>query len=193
MALTRGRVVFELGGFGRDVSACLQSILTLPSEASKLSLMANLARQRRGVSGEPGNLKTGVGGMSDIEILTQCLQLQHSSECPKLLCSNTWEALSALRRASRISKQEFALLSGAYTFYRTVESRLRILQNQSEVTLPVRSDALQQLARRFDARTGAASNPTELFRARLARHQKQVSDIFNRRVRMPQQGRHGFE
>ncbi len=85
-----------------------------------------LAREREG----RWNLKTGRGGLVDIEFAVQYLQLLHGKGQSSLRTPNTLEALHALAEASRIGAPEARLLEEAYLFYRLLETRIRRVLDQ---------------------------------------------------------------
>lgn len=95
------------------------------------------------------DIKTGRGGMLDVEFLVQYLQLLHGGGHPSLQTPNTLEALKALRRDGLLEKTEYRLLAGGYQFLRRLESRLRLVHDQSINTFSGDSATLAKLARRL--------------------------------------------
>ncbi len=77
------------------------------------------------------NLKTGRGGLVDIEFLVQMLQLRYGSEYKSVRCQSTIEALDRLRKEELIADSEYKQLSGSYFFLKKIENLLRLLHDRS--------------------------------------------------------------
>ncbi|HJV35855.1 bifunctional [glutamate--ammonia ligase]-adenylyl-L-tyrosine phosphorylase/[glutamate--ammonia-ligase] adenylyltransferase [Geomonas sp.] len=95
------------------------------------------------------NIKTGRGGMVDVEFVIQFLQLKHGAEHPEIRSSTTLQALDAMRKLSIVSEEEFQTLSEGYQFLRRLENRLRILHDSSMNDLGGPVKYLNKLARRL--------------------------------------------
>jgi len=95
------------------------------------------------------NIKTGRGGMVDVEFLVQYLQLLHGGSHPQLRTPTTLEALKALRRENLLAKTDYRLLAGGYQFLRRLENRLRLVHDQSINQLSGHNADLLKLARRL--------------------------------------------
>lgn len=159
LALTRARVLFANGGFGRIVSDAIQEVLAAPVEPSTLAREVVALRRRMEESPVRNDLKHGSGGLADIEFLVQYLQLVHAATRQDVTRPNLWDALDALRRTGVISSSVHADLREAYDFLRTIESRLRLVHNRSVTDLPVHPDEIARLALRlnYDVSDPAAS------------------------------------
>lgn len=106
------------------------------------------------------NIKTGWGGIRDIEFTAQLWQLQHGGRLPHLQTPNTLSALQRLRHARLLPADAVQMLSSDYQFLRNVEHRLQLLHGFQTQTLPPFDDDAewQSLARRIgfaDAETFA--------------------------------------
>jgi glutamate-ammonia-ligase adenylyltransferase len=185
LALTRARVVYARGDFGRVVAQAIRAILQLPCDGSALARQVVAMRKKLEETRGATDLKRGCGGLVDIEFLIQYLQLVHAAAAPEILRPNAWEALAALRRAGLLGRRAHAELRVAYDFYRTVESRLRIVDNRSGVELTDHPDGLERLALRLNY--GPPHRPTtvESFRADAARHAARVRAWFQQIVAGP--------
>jgi len=158
-ALTRARPMFGIGTFGRQVADAIRGLLTHPvSDSRRVAAEVVAMRRKIGDARGPNELKRGVGGLVDIEFITQYLQLDHAPGDPSVLKSNIWDALDALRRVGRLSAADHADLHDAYGFFRSVEGRLRIVQNRADVGMPRDEVELARLARRlgYDRVDGSA-------------------------------------
>jgi len=77
------------------------------------------------------NIKTGRGGIVDIEFLVQMLQLRYGREHKELRAKNTAKALNALREAKIILKKEYLILNEGLFFLKKMENLLRLLHDRS--------------------------------------------------------------
>ncbi len=77
------------------------------------------------------NLKTGRGGLVDIEFLVQMLQLKYGRENKKIRRQNTLAALTALYEGEFISDREYSILREGLEFLKKLENLLRLLHNRS--------------------------------------------------------------
>ncbi len=118
----------------------------------RMRMERELARE----SGKRKNLKTGRGGLVDIEFLVQMLQLKYGSKYRSLRKQNTIEALEALFKNSLIDKDTFNKLYGGYLFLKKMEDFLRLLHDRSISELQDRD--FEYLSREIDG----YSDPSEL-------------------------------
>jgi glutamate-ammonia-ligase adenylyltransferase len=102
---------------------------------------------REGVSDR--EVKTGRGGIRDIEFTIQFLQLLNGGDQPDLRQRNTLLAMQALERAGCLTDQEFRVLDDAYRFLRKTEHRLQLLFDLQTHRLPDGPEELNKLARRM--------------------------------------------
>jgi glutamate-ammonia-ligase adenylyltransferase len=96
-----------------------------------------------------GEVKTGPGGIRDIEFTIQFLQLLNGGELPQVRQRNTLLGLSALERVGCLTDQEYRVLEDAYRFLRKVEHRLQLLFDLQTHRLPEGEDELRKLALRM--------------------------------------------
>ncbi|MGC8603562.1 MAG: bifunctional [glutamate--ammonia ligase]-adenylyl-L-tyrosine phosphorylase/[glutamate--ammonia-ligase] adenylyltransferase, partial [Desulfomonilaceae bacterium] len=95
------------------------------------------------------DLKTGKGGLVDIEFFTQVNVLAHANSYPEIIKSNTLEALDSLRKAKLIEDETYTSLHSGYRFMTNLEDRLRIMENRSIDRMPLSGSKLQGLAKRL--------------------------------------------
>jgi len=115
-----------------------------------------IARMRARMESELGrddrdhwDLKTGRGGLVDVEFITEMLELRHGHDHPSVRRRRTEEALDALYEARLLSAEDHRALLSGYRFLRRVESRLRIERDQAVDTLDKNDPKLPSLARRL--------------------------------------------
>jgi glutamate-ammonia-ligase adenylyltransferase len=101
-------------------------------------------RQQRG-----RNVKLGTGGIREIELTAQSLQVCHGGRIPRIRERQTLKALSALCDESLISTEEWDLLTRAYVFLRDVENKLQMVYDAQTHSLPQTEQELTVCARRL--------------------------------------------
>jgi glutamate-ammonia-ligase adenylyltransferase len=77
------------------------------------------------------NLKTGRGGVADIEFLIQTLQLRFGGSHLEVRRQNTVDALNSLRSCDLIKEKFYHVLNDGYYFLKRLENLLRLLHDRS--------------------------------------------------------------
>ncbi|MBI4161668.1 MAG: hypothetical protein HY509_04395, partial [Acidobacteria bacterium] len=124
------------------------------------------------------DLKRGPGGIRELELAVQALQLFHSGGEPWLREGNTLRALHRLSDKGLISGDQHATLARAYGFLRRVEHRLQLRENRQTFRLPERAGELRVLARAMGYRDDGRRREKEWLLADLDRHRGQVRRFF---------------
>jgi glutamate-ammonia-ligase adenylyltransferase len=109
----------------------------------KQRIESELARETR----DNWNVKTGVGGVLELELLTSALQLSHDVRAREIPT-----ALHELAERGVVDPSEAAALDGAYRFERRLLNRLRMSRSAGwgeDDRLPLNSPRLTALARRM--------------------------------------------
>jgi len=96
------------------------------------------------------DVKTGYGGIRDIEYVIQFLQLLNGGDLVSLRTGNTLDAIRALEEVGCLNMQERTILSDNYQFLRKLEHRLQIMFDMQTHSLPSDSVELNKLALRMD-------------------------------------------
>lgn len=122
----------------------------------RLRMEVELGRERDGRY----DLKSGRGGLLDIEFLTQWLQMRYGTD-PRVRSPDTAEGLEALASLGYLPRPEFETLREAYAFLRRLEQRIHVLHATSATVLDVRAPGLAQLARRMGLHDGARRSGVE--------------------------------
>jgi len=123
--------------------------LSVDDVAEIARLRARMEQELARESAERWDLKTGRGGLVDVEFVTEMLQLRFGHEHPKVRARRTEEALDALRAEGILDEQHHRGLVEGYRFLRRVESRLRLERDQAVYALDRRDPKLAALARRL--------------------------------------------
>jgi len=124
--------------------------------ASVEKMRRTAAGRSAGPSGAVSDVKSGEGGIRDVEFLIQGLQLIHAPDRPELLEANTLTALRRLERADLLPAQTASRLEQDYLYLRRVEHFLQIMEDRQTHTLPQDPAELDALARRILGVTGTA-------------------------------------
>jgi glutamate-ammonia-ligase adenylyltransferase len=95
------------------------------------------------------DLKTGHGGLVDVEFLVQAHILQHAHHSPEIIKNNTLEGLAALRDAGIVDEYAFESLDFGYRWLSNLEDRLRIMEHRSIDRMPLTGEKLRGLALRL--------------------------------------------
>lgn len=110
----------------------------------------------------PGfNLKTGRGGIREVEFYAQTHQLIHGGRNPALRLRGTRPTLDALAAAGIIPPDDAVVLGESYDRLRMLEHRLQMVADQQTHTLPIDSAAIDNVAR-LDGLAGGAELLAEL-------------------------------
>ncbi len=114
-------------------------------------------------SEERVNIKTGRGGLVDVEFLTQMLQLHHGAQAPSVRVGNTLAALQALRDLGVLSVEDHDLLADGYRFLRRVENSLRLAYDRPVEDLDRSQMDLRPVAKRLGYESGATGASEQLW------------------------------
>jgi glutamate-ammonia-ligase adenylyltransferase len=110
------------------------------------------------------HVKTGRGGIRDIEFVIQFLQLLNGGAIPQVRTGNTLTAIERLEHAGCLTHQERTILEDNYSFLRKVEHRLQIMFDLQTHELPMHDAELAKLARRLGYRSNDTLTALELFK-----------------------------
>ena len=95
------------------------------------------------------NIKTGRGGMVDVEFAVQYLQLREGCRSPELRTTSTVVALKEISTLGLLPEGSAQTLLSGYKFLRKLENRLRIIHDYSANDLSGTRIYLDRLARRM--------------------------------------------
>lgn len=137
-------------------------------------------RRRSGRVQKPSaNVKSGYGGLVDIEFAVQTLQLIHGTDTPSVRESNTLNAIDKLHSNDFLSDRQRTVLSEAYKFLRRVENALRIVHDRALDALPTNQAELAQLARRLGYVETENTSIVELFLQDYGKWTETTRSLFN--------------
>jgi glutamate-ammonia-ligase adenylyltransferase len=153
-ALTKARVVAGSPAFAGRIEELIRRLVferplagNLREEIYRLRGRMETEIAREGA--DHLNIKTGRGGMVDVEFLAQYLQLRHGAEHPNLRRTNTLGILQSLLDEGLLTETDYDALVGGYKFLRRLENKLRLIHDQSINELSGERAYLIKLARRL--------------------------------------------
>jgi len=119
------------------------------NEVKALKRRMEQAAGREVLGDWPQDVKTGRGGIRDIEYTVQFLQLLNGGDLPAVRQRNTLLAIEALEIAGCLTPEETYHLTDAYRFLRKTEHRLQVLFDLQTHRLPSSPEELRKLALRM--------------------------------------------
>lgn len=136
-----------------------------------MKAMINREAERRG---KYLDVKLGTGGIREIEFTAQVFQLMRGGRIPELRGRSLLPTLDALLAQQLLTAEEFGVLQPAYYFLRRTENRLQMWNDEQTHSLPTTPERQACLASSMGFADWAS------FEAELNRHQRAVSQIFQR-------------
>ena len=117
------------------------------------------------------NVKLGTGGIREIELIAQSLQVRHGSRVRQIRERNTIKALRSLREHLLISADQCDALTQAYLFLRDVENKLQMTHDSQTHSLPRDAEEMSTFVRLL-------GYSREQFMSEYQHHTRQVNRIF---------------
>ncbi|MHB9027132.1 MAG: [protein-PII] uridylyltransferase family protein [Candidatus Latescibacterota bacterium] len=152
LAMTRARAVAGDTQLGKEIEMLIdgfsyRSRFTSGELERIMDIRARMAEQSQ--KRYPGltNVKSGPGGMADIDFLAQTCAAHYGAGRPKIRHRRTDEILAALGRERLLDRAEVTALTEAYGFLCDTERALRIGSGKSINTLPESGIELARVAR----------------------------------------------
>lgn len=140
LALCKARVVVGSPAVAERADAAIKAATYCrPWQASDATEIRAM-RMRLQETASEHNLKRGLGGTMDTEFIVQMLQLKHGAAIPSVCEPSTLLGLSALEHADVLSADDSQLLRRAYSFQRSIEARIRLMDSSGRHEFP--SDAM---------------------------------------------------
>jgi glutamate-ammonia-ligase adenylyltransferase len=124
--------------------------LTLADIAGIKALKRRIEQRAAKERADERDVKTGRGGIRDIEFVIQFLQLLNGGDLPQIRTPSTLDGIAALEQAGCLTMQERTILEENYAFLRKIEHRLQIMFDLQTHALPEGDDELRKLAVRMD-------------------------------------------
>ncbi|HYB99222.1 MAG TPA: bifunctional [glutamate--ammonia ligase]-adenylyl-L-tyrosine phosphorylase/[glutamate--ammonia-ligase] adenylyltransferase [Candidatus Limnocylindrales bacterium] len=112
-------------------------------------LRARVENELAGEGRSRFNIKTGRGGIVDVEFLVQMLQLRYGHDHEEVRQRSTLDAIDALRRIGALGEADAEELARHYRFLRRLEARLRLERDRPVEEIGTEAAALAPLATRL--------------------------------------------
>ena len=151
-AMTKARALTGSADFARRIQQTIDELTfdrPLPDELQTeiYRLRQRMEQEIARESDDLLNIKTGRGGMVDVEFIAQFLQLRHAGKVAALKTQNTINILEILAAEHLLSQDDADCLIAGYKFLRQLENKLRLLYDQSINELSMRDKAFRKVAR----------------------------------------------
>lgn len=195
-ALTRARVVAgDIDGLGNRYIEIAHSfcyshpinseekseiVHTRQRKESQATRKTKPRRRRSGKGkGSTANVKSGYGGLVDIEFAVQTLQLIHGTENKSIREPNTLIAIEKLFEIGILTETQRKGLTESYQYLRSVENALRIVHDRALDALPTNRTELSQLARRIGYEETENASIIEAFLQDYGKWTEKTRTLFN--------------
>jgi glutamate-ammonia-ligase adenylyltransferase len=146
LALCKARVISGSRLTRRAVQASLLETLRRSQWRPAMAKEIRDMRMRIQQTAADENLKRGVGGTVDVELIAQILMLRHVGEKPELFLTGTIDSLKRLRDAGLLGQQDADRLIDNYRMLRGIEANLRLMDLPARHELPEQASDLRDLA-----------------------------------------------
>ncbi|MBN2580540.1 MAG: hypothetical protein JXB10_16265 [Pirellulales bacterium] len=113
------------------------------------ALKRRIEQQAHRAGADARDVKTGHGGIRDVEFVIQFLQLLNGGTLPEIRTGNTLEAIARLERVGCLSNLERSILEENYAFLRKIEHRLQIMFDLQTHLMPSEENEQRKLALRM--------------------------------------------
>ncbi|MBI2341198.1 MAG: hypothetical protein HYU98_00480, partial [Deltaproteobacteria bacterium] len=146
-ALFRARVVAGDATLANKLAALLEDINLTPQQKHNVKEQIHELRSRaiKEIERKQIDLKKGIGGIADIDAISRCLQIINGGNIALLKRKKISEILDALNKEEIISADEYSILSEAYSTYRKLLSRTRLLVTHAGAALDTNADYFQSV------------------------------------------------
>jgi glutamate-ammonia-ligase adenylyltransferase len=134
------------------------------AEINEIKAIKRRIEHKTGQAGDTDTeVKTGHGGIRDVEFTIQFLQLLNGGDLPGVRQRNTLKAMQALEEAGCLNDQEYQILGDTYRFLRKTEHRLQLMFDLQTHRLPDGKEELRKLALRMGYGNGERLAPAGSF------------------------------
>lgn len=188
MMLIRARPIAGNHALGTTLCAALRPFVYPRHTSTTLvqSLYALKQQLERTQASVPFHVKTGRGGIREIEFVVQALQLLHGGREPALRTHSTWRAMDAIADHRLLPRARIDSLRAAYGFFRRVENMLQIDGDQQRHSLPETVAEMQRLVSKMSNATAMPDADALVhFTQTVEQHRTQVHEAFRRIFAVP--------
>ncbi len=138
-ALTRARVLGIPSDFNNSVTKTIEDILygneydqkELKKEIYSMKLRIDKELSEKERSGKVIEIKTGIGGLMDMEFLIQYFKLAYGREHKALRALSPKDFFKALKESALIESEKVDFIEKNYLFFKAIERNLRVISGFS--------------------------------------------------------------
>ncbi len=191
-ALIKCRPIAGDAGLGRDLLEAITPFVYRRylggAEIGEIKAMKRRIEQRTVSAGTAAvEVKTGHGGIRDVEFVVQFLQLLHGGEYPEVRHANTLVALSKLEIVGCLTAEERWIMVDTYRFLRRVEHRLQTMFDRQTHEMPRDREEQRTLAIRlgyppanaWEDRTGPAERFLADYRSKTEKNRAILNHLLH--------------
>ena len=183
-AFIKARPIAGDRSLGRELLTRLEpwvyrKYLSLADITGIKSLKRRIEHRTELEGGEVRNVKTGQGGIRDIEFVIQFLQLLNGGALPEVRTGNTLDAIARLEKAGSLTPDERAKLEDNYNVLRKLEHRLQIMFDLKTHMLPDDRAELGKLAVRMGYAGTRHHTPLQSFHDDFGRRTRQNREMLD--------------
>jgi glutamate-ammonia-ligase adenylyltransferase len=158
------------------------------AEISEIKAMKRRIEQRTVSAGTAAiEVKTGHGGIRDVEFVVQFLQLLHGGAYPEVRHPNTLHAMSQLELVGCLTAEERGIMENTYRFLRRLEHRLQTMFDRQTHEMPRGLEEQRILAVRmgyplasaWEDRTGPAQRFLHDYRAKTELNRRILNHLLH--------------
>ncbi|MGE5754848.1 MAG: bifunctional [glutamate--ammonia ligase]-adenylyl-L-tyrosine phosphorylase/[glutamate--ammonia-ligase] adenylyltransferase [Planctomycetaceae bacterium] len=158
------------------------------AEIGEIKAMKRRIEQRTVSAGTAAlEVKTGHGGIRDVEFVVQFLQLLHGGPYPEVRHPNTLAAISRLEHVGCLTAEERSIMEDTYRFLRRVEHRLQTMFDRQTHQMPRDPEEQRTLAIRmgyppasaWEDRTGPAQRFLLDYRAKTELNRRILNHLLH--------------
>src|SRR5262245_53449496 len=143
------------------------------------SLKRRIEERTEREDGEARNVKTGHGGIRDIEFVIQFLQLLNGGAIPAVRSGNTLDAITRLEKAGSLTPDERTKLEDNYNMLRKLEHRLQIMFDLKTHVLPASREELGRVAVRMGYASTRHKTALQAFQDDYSRRTRQNREMLD--------------
>jgi [glutamine synthetase] adenylyltransferase / [glutamine synthetase]-adenylyl-L-tyrosine phosphorylase len=148
---------------------------------NKIRGMKKKIERKMAASSERGrNVKLGFGGIREIELIVQALQVSFGGRIREIRDRSTLRTLAALCANSLISDDERSTLAEAYVFLRDVENKLQMVNDAQTHAIPAAAGELNAFARMMGYFGDDQISAVDKFLGDYRLHTSLVNDLYQK-------------
>ncbi len=140
LALCRARPISGSRLLRQKVESLVQESVIRAEWKPEMAQEIRAIRYRMEQTAHDENLKRGVGGTVDVEIIAQALTLRYAKDYPSIIRRGTTATLAALAEVGCLEEKRSLELINGYRTLRRIEANLRLMNTPARHELPI-SDA----------------------------------------------------